>query len=300
MHTMSTNGTLPCRRRGGFVLLSVLLLGTVLLSAATALTWFARSVARSVAGKRNTLEERTFAHVVVKSATVMLGELGEHVTYDAPTQQWYQPLAVDRNGEPCVLKITPLDDKIPVRSLFLPDGNTLRTEFADVWTTLWETLNKPSLGDVVLDMMDRNDKPRVGSLEAKGWQNRPLSDMGELLFLSGDIPPDMLDRLNEYITLWSDGSINLNTAPAPVLALLPGLDSGGMAERLVSWRQEHPLGSVSDIQQIPGFSGQTVRRLTNIAGVKSRYISLTLDTPTTQFHAIVDRTTRTIMKWEEE
>ena len=297
---MNMNAISPCRRRSGFVLLSVLLLGTVLLSAATALTWFARSVARSVAGKRNTLEERTFAHVVVRSAAVMLGELGEHVTYDAPGQQWYQPVAVDRNGESCVLKITPLDDKIPVRSLFLPDGNTLRTEFADVWTDMWEALNKPGLADVVLDMMDKNDKPRVGSLEVKGWLNRPLYDMGELLFLSKDITPETLDRLNTYVTLWSDGRINLNTAPQNVLVLLPGLDTGNVAERLISWRNEHPLGSVSDIDNIPGVSGKASSRLQNIGAVKSRYISMTLDTPTTQFHAIVDRTTRTIMKWEEE
>ncbi|MBQ7155673.1 MAG: general secretion pathway protein GspK [Synergistaceae bacterium] len=295
---MNMNASSHCRK--GFVLISVLMLGTLLLAAATALTWFARSMAKSIAGKRAQLEARSFARVVTDSVVALIAGLGEHTDYDSPTQKWYQPVAVSMGeGEFCIVKVTPLDDKIPIRSLFLPDNNTLRNEFKDVWADMWEKLGRKELGDVVLDLMDKNDKPRVGSTELKGWLNRPVYDLGELMVLSDEITPEMFSRLENYVTLWSDGHINLNTAPLQVLELLPGLDIYGLAERLVSYRADTPLQSISDVEKLPGATAKTTSRLNNIATVKSRYIEVKITTEALTFRAIVDRTTKNILLWEE-
>ena len=295
---MNTNATL--RYRKGFVLLSVLMLGTLLLAAATALTWFARSMAKGIAGKRVQLEARSLAQVITKSIVSFISVLGENSDYDAPSQKWYQPVVLNiGDGELCVVKVSPLDDKIPLRSLFLPDGNTLRTEFKDLWSDMWEKLGRKELGDLVLDLMDKNDKARVGSTEIKGWLNRPVYDLGELLVLSNEITPAMYSHLEDYVTLWSDGHINLNTAPLQVLELLPGLDTYGLAERLVQYRVETPLQNIADIEKLPGATAKTTSRLNNIATVKSRYIEVKITFEAMTFRAIVDRTTKNILLWEE-
>lgn len=285
--------------RKGFVLLSVLMLGTLLLAAATALTWFARSMAKSVAGKRAQLEARTLAQVITNSVVNFIVLLGEHSEYDSPAQKWYQPVAMNVDGEIFIVKVTPLDDKIPIRSLFLPDGNTLRNEFKDVWADMWEKLGRKEVGELVLDLMDKNNKARVGSTEIDGWLNRPVYDLGELLVLSNEITPEMYSRLDNYVTLWSDGHINLNTAPLQVLELLPGLDIYGLAERLVQYRTDNPLQSLSDVEKLPGATAKTTSRLNNIAAVKSRYIEVKVTSEAMTFRAVVDRTTKNILLWEE-
>jgi len=79
------------------------------------------------------------AHVLVNAMVNVLAELGSHLGYDSPTQKWYQPFALNVEDMGIwLVQVTPLDDKLPIRSLFLPDGNTLRRELTDAWQAIWE------------------------------------------------------------------------------------------------------------------------------------------------------------------
>ncbi len=294
-----------CSRRG-FVLVSVLMLGMVLISCATAFTWFVRTQARSVGGERTALTSRSMASILATSIASLLGELSSLSAYDSPTQKWYQPLAftADELGV-WVIQVTPLDDKIPLRQLFLPDGSTLRRELSVVWEDLWEKLGHRELAPVVLDFLDRNTRPIVGGTERQGFLNRPPYDMSELLILSTDINAEILASLEEYCTIYSDGRINLNTAPVHVMELLPGLDTGGMAERVAQSRMEKPLETLQDVQSLPGAGPKTSSQLTNIAAFSSRYFLLKIDSVNTDgaggisYRIILDRTTKQIIRWEE-
>lgn len=288
------------------------MLGLVLISCATAFTWFVRSQVRAVGAERLALTSRSMAQVLVGSITSLLAELSQHVGYDSFLQRWYQPLAVPTGDLGLwVVRVTPLDDKIPLRSLFLPDGSTMRREFSQVWADMWEKLKHTELESVLLDFLDRNTRARVGSTEREGYLNRPLYDISELLILSQDITPQILNGsgttpgLMDYCTLYSDGRINLNVAPVHVLELLPGLDTGGMAERLVQARTDKPLESLNDVQSIPGANPKISSQLTNIVTFRSRYFRINIDMMTEgsgavkAYEIIIDRTTRQIVRWEE-
>ena len=309
---MRLRGQSPSRKNG-FVLLSVLILCSVLISCATAFTWFVRTQARSVGRGRRAIEVRSMAYTLSQAVINVVAQMGEHVEADSPSQKWYQPLILPFGSDAGSLglwaaQITPLDDKLPLRSMFLPDGNTLRRELSDIWEKMWEALGHRGLEQILLDFMDRNTRARVGSVEYDWYINRPPYDMSELLLLSADITPSLLERLEEYCTIYSDGRINLNTAPVEVMELLPGLDVGGLAQRLAQMRQEEPLTSLSDVQNIPGAGPKTSTQLTNIATFKSRYFLLKIDlledrTGSTEggtsFRIIFDRTTKGIVRWEE-
>lgn len=299
-------------RKKGFVLVSVLMLGVLLISCATAFSWFVRMQVRTIGNERMKISSRSLAHVVTNAVANMLYDVSKHTGYDSPLQEWYKPFVISPGDDlgVWVIQITPLDDKIPLRALFLPDGNTLRREFSEVWENMLDKLNHRELESLLLDFFDRNTKGRVGSREEEYFINRGPFDMSELLILSNDIPSELVYGsgtqlgISDYCTIYCEGRINLNVAPVHVMELLPGLDTG-LAPRVAQARKDEALQSLDDIQKIPGASARTATLLTNIAGFQSRYFMIKINCLNenseggTSFNIIIDRTTRQTVRWEE-
>lgn len=302
----------PCSHRGtrrGFVLISALMLGVVLISCATAFTWFVRTQMRGVLQERVALTNRSMAQVFTLAIIKETETLTSRTKADSLNQPWFKPflIPVEDLGT-WVFQLRPLDDKLPIRSVFLPDGNTQRMEMKTLWEDMWDALRHRELALPVLDFLDRDNRGRVGGVERQEFLNRVPLDLSELLIME-EITPDILyggagtPGLADFCTVWSDGKINLNVAPLQVLRILPGLDSV-LAGRLVDYRQERLLTSMEDLQEIQGFTAKTSTQLTNLAAFKSRYFSLDIqvldDSPGgTAFHIIFDKTTRKVVYWEE-
>lgn len=300
------------KKNRAFVLVSVLILGMLLISCATAFAWFVRMQVRSVGRERESLSARSMAEVVINSVMGILYDLAAETDYDSPTQRWYQPFVMPfEDLGVWSLKITPLDDKIPIRNLFLPDGNTMRHEFEEPFQNMLEKVGHRELELIILDFLDRNKRARVGSVERDNFINRGPFDISELLILSQDLSPEILYGngsdlgIADYCTIYSEGKINLNVAPVHVMELLPGLDERGLAERIAQVREEQAIASFQDVQNLPGASPRTATLLTNLVSFKSRYFEVKIDalekesTGGTSFNIIFDRTTRQIVKWEE-
>ena len=290
-----------------FVLLSVLLVSTVLLSCATAFSLFVKSQVKNISQIRETFEKKTFASLLARSVINVFSELSSNFNSDNPTQKWLQPLVIELNDDLglCVVQIIPLDDKIPVNNLFLPDGNTLRREFSQVLYDMWEKLEHTELLPLMLDFLDKNNKPRNGSIENDYFLNRSVLDISEFLILSQDFTPEILKELSDYCTVYSDGRINMNFAPQKVLELLPGLNED-LAARIIQERTDHALEPLRDIQSMPGASPRTSIQLTNLVTFKSRYFNLKISFVDKNFQSsfysfsiIFDRNSRKILKWEE-
>lgn len=56
------------------------------------------------------------------------------------------------------------------------------------------------------------------------------------------------------------GTVNLNTADAPVLEQLPGIGEK-KAERIIVYRHAHPFRKVEDLTRVRGFGKKTLARL---------------------------------------
>lgn len=92
-----------------------------------------------------------------------------------------------------------------------------------------------SLTDALLDWRDADDVPRPFGAEA-GWyrsqrrrppRNGPLADVAELSYVRG-FEPDAVGPWAAVLTVRGLGRVNLNTAPAALLATVPGLESDGV------------------------------------------------------------------------
>lgn len=294
------------RSRRGFVLVSVLILSTVLISSAAALSWFVRLQARTSASQLNALTSRSAALSILNSVMNASVELGQRTDYDSPLQKWYLPFTLNvPDGGTWLVQVTPLDNKIPLRQLFLPDGNTLRTELVYTWHELWSKLEHRELENLVLDFLDKNTRPRLGGTERPEFVNRQPYDLSEFMTLSPDVTPEIVEQLSEYCTVYGDSKININVAPLEVLKLLQGLDSGGGAEGIVSYREERPIENIEILRSIPGLNSGTVNRLMNILGFKSRFFAVKLErfdedgNVLSSFNIVFDRTAKITVKWEE-
>ena len=60
-------------------------------------------------------------------------------------------------------------------------------------------------------------------------------------------------RLTRYFTVYSDGLVNINTAPKEVLMALSGEITPEMAEKLIERRSAKPFANASDIREVKGF-----------------------------------------------
>ena len=296
-------------KRGGFVLVSALLLGLVFISCAAAFAWFSRLQVKGALQERTVLASRSMARMLAQAVISAIRSTGS--SYDSLIQPWFQPFLFPAEGlGTWGVRLTPLDDKIPMRSLFLPDGNTLRSELREVWTTLWEKLEKRELSLLALDFMDRDTRPRVGGVEREEHLNRLLLDMSELLLLE-EMTPGLLYGeggklgVTDYATLWSGGRINLNVAPVHVMELLPGLNRT-LAENIVAYREREALRGIGSLRAVPGFPTRAAPVLMNLVAFGSRYFSIAiepLDAEETdinvRFQVIFDKTSGGIVRWEE-
>jgi general secretion pathway protein K len=70
---------------------------------------------------------------------------------------------------------------------------------------------------------------------AAALKQAPLNRLGELAHIPG-IDDSLALAVAPYVTVWGDGSVNINSAPEPVLAALPGVSSA-MARSAVRRRE---------------------------------------------------------------
>lgn len=295
------------RRRSGFILVAVLMLGTVLITCATAFAWFARMHVRSASRERIMLANRSMAKVLTNA--IMAGINDGTPDYDSLLLEWFRPFSFSTGGSVTwLVQIVPLDDKIPLRHLFLPDGTTLRSELRHTWEDMWGRLGHRELANIVLDFLDRDTRPRMGGAQRETHINRALLDISELLILD-EITPEILNGTHErlgvadYGTLWSDGRINLNVAPVHVMEILPGMNRS-LAETIADFRERQAITSMDDLSRIPGFPPRARTALMNVAGFASRFLMIQIKVLEesgggTSFNVVFDRTSGTIVRWEE-
>ncbi len=203
---------------------------------------------------------------------------------------------VDHLGEPWALKLPPLpvengelvgqiedqQGKFNLNNL-VTQGKINVAQFAH-FRSLLATLGLPDqLADALADWIDEDGQPqpRDGAEDAYYLAldppylaaNRPLIDVAELALVRG-FDDNVRARLRPYITALPDlTAVNVNTAPAEVLAaVVDGLDLGG-AQLLVTQRDRAYFRSSDDfLRRLP----RGAEAAAGDIGVSSDYFIATL------------------------
>ncbi|MCS7083685.1 MAG: type II secretion system protein GspK [Aquificaceae bacterium] len=129
----------------------------------------------------------------------------------------------------------------------------------------------------------------------------PLSSKEELMLLGfGEselngrvLNQEFLPGLLSISTVYSSGKVNINTAPASVLALLdPSFDSATVS-RIIEHRKKTPFRKVDDLVLVQGVSLDALYRLRNFIDVKSTHFHIEIEVKSggysASYSAIFDR-----------
>jgi general secretion pathway protein K len=198
-----------------------------------------------------------------------------------------------------------------------------------------DPLQMSSISDAFLDWRDPDDNPRLQGAETEDYLRSPnpgfapyvaknglIDDISELLLIRGitpemywgtAVPPSRRFQSDLFVTAGpaglvdlftpiSSGGININTAPAEVLQLLPGMDAS-LAEAVVMTRagmdgvdgteDDVPFRTPGELINVPGMSPQMVQQLQTLCQTRSQYfqveVEARIDRASRSFSAMVRR-----------
>ncbi len=166
----------------------------------------------------------------------------------------------------------------------------------DIWAVEFPPLADDA-GIVVLTITDEDSKINVNAIvDAGGLKNdrayamleRLLDNAGADAGLAEAALSEILSRggtgystkrefldmegaevLAEYITVYTDGRININTAPDAVIAAISDSIDASLAREIVLARNSAPFGSLSQLARIPGMTEEALAEISQAGKVSS-------------------------------
>jgi general secretion pathway protein K len=104
--------------------------------------------------------------------------------------------------------------------------------------------------------------------------NGPFLTTGQMALVKGS---EKIERdLTDFLTVYSDGLININTATKEVLQSLDNEMDRYLAEAIVQYRDERDFVQVNDIKNVSGMDEELFKRIRPLITVKSSCFSLTM------------------------
>lgn len=299
------------RKSSGFILVSVMIASATLLTAATAFAWFARTEARAEAARERIYRFRNAAQIAVNIMSRRIAE--DRNGYDGPTESLYDPyehVKLEIGDYTAKVQVRPLNDKIPISGLLLPDGVTPRSEYETAWENVWEALELPRLAWEVVDFIDADTDQRLGGAERDTNINRMISDLSELrampeitdgvLWGTDEIP----GGLARYVTVVGGEKINVNVAAPEVLAVLDDALTPSHARSIAAYRLVNPIKDMEGLRNVPGFPASLTTKLANIIGFESTHFLLSVKVSdgagnVRNYRVVVERGGSGAYSWEE-
>lgn len=270
-------------REDGFALLLVLfllLLLTLVVGALTMRTAGAYRLAKSRAvgwqlyyASRSAMEEAK-----VKLWLDAYGRKGMTPGLNAPPR----PMRLESDGVKVKVYFEDEAGKIPLND-FNAGEQAHTNDLGTVLSQMFETIGFQGSQSLAIGVRDYIDEDEQGLGENKA-KNKPLYDVCELTMVKGFTPallyrPQKEGRLPASMCLstWHTGAININTAPAEVLAALgPKLTEGDL-RRIMAERRLRPFTSVEDFNNRCGLSAEAVNAITKLGGFNTDTLTLKVE-----------------------
>ncbi|MGB5994521.1 MAG: type II secretion system minor pseudopilin GspK [Candidatus Deferrimicrobiaceae bacterium] len=262
-------------RRAGCDKGVVLLITLMILVLIVTLVWEifrvgARSAQTGAFG-RDSIRAGLVAEAGIAAARVALREDEGDNNYDTLDEIWSRPVPPIDLGEGTIqIVVEDEERKININRLVLTNGNAPDDQRLPVFQRLLEILEiDPSLADAVVDWLDNDDTPRVGGAESAFYLSRKfpykskndLFDTVEELRLVRGVTQEVFEKIMPFITIYSSGKVNINTAPAQVLMALSagqgeadvGEITEALANEIVEYRKDAPFQKIEEIKNVSPF-----------------------------------------------
>ena len=270
-------------RRGVALILTILIVALVSASVLSFIR-LAELDARVAENVYAFTQAEVLAHSGLKGAMLLLAM--DEKEYDALNDPWanfdqYAMLAGGLFEEGTFAgRIEDLSARIGINSLV--DGNNLvLTERADMLTRLFNLLgHDPAPVDALLDWLDRDSEPRANGAEDPYYSSldQPypcgdgaLASLGQLGLIRGFTPAllygtDSSKGISEYLTVHSQGLVNINTAGETVLQCLDDDLTPSVAQEIMELRAAEPFYRLDDLKRITGLTPEARLRIGPLVG----------------------------------
>lgn len=132
--------------------------------------------------------------------------------------------------------------------------------------------------DKIADWIDRDGIVRGAGAESDQYagyncRNNGLESFSEWLLVL-DQDEQKAERLRKGCTLYSSGKINVNTAPAVVLASLSENIDESLVKAILSYRSRRRFASIEELQKLQGMTDAIYRDIENKLIFKGSYYSI--------------------------
>ena len=234
-----------------------------------------RDDARAVAAIRSGVEAARALIIEDKRQDISDGEI-----VDELGEQWSQEsLPVPIGGTYAFVTITDESGKIDLNRL--TEGN-MGEKLRPVFERLLVNLDlDPSIGDAIIDWIDQDDDGPwedgyYQSLKYPyGCKNSKLDSLEELKRVKG-VTAKVFNRLRDYVTIRSNGWVNINSAPIKLIQALHEDISESMAESVVQARESSYFRNKIEIKNVSGFNDDIYAGIGSVIGVYGDTYSVTV------------------------
>jgi general secretion pathway protein K len=97
-------------------------------------------------------------------------------------------------------------------------------------------------------------------------KNAPLDTTEELLLVKG-ITQEVFERICDYVTVYGDGKININSASRQVIECLSEKMDAVLAEMIIDRREFKPFDSIEELRDVPGITDSIFNTIKKTATV---------------------------------
>ena len=253
-------------RQGGLALITAVLVVAMASVAATAMVVSQQRSLHRTGSLLHGIQVEEYAVAAEAWARVLLRRAGEENPYDALDQDWAQPLPpmmIEGGG----LQGRIHDEQGRFNLNNLVEGATENAAAVLQFRRLLRLLElDEQLVNALLDWLDPDinarfpegaeDDTYLGREPPYRAANRPLAHVSELRLVAG-YDGEVVARLRPYVTaLPQTTRLNVNTAPALLLATL--VEDMGLVEveSLVQAREEEPFQDLQQFAAAPAFAGR--------------------------------------------
>lgn len=211
----------------GIALIIVLWIAVVLSSVVSAGAYLARIDMRQAYYPN--MEIRLVSAALAGVEKVTIGLINDETEYDSLNEPWMAPEDKDIAG--VQLSVT-VEDQASRLNLNRVNKSTRRMfeELAPVY----DSINGSEMTDSLIDWTDNNGNlTEIEGAEEDYYKyldppqrckNKPLDSVDELHLIKGFSDIKAVSLIKKLTTVYSEGKININTAPVEVLTALPGID----------------------------------------------------------------------------
>ena len=269
----------------GIALIITLLVLTLLVTLILDFNSSMRVEARNAANFRDTIRAYYLAKSGITFARTVLEEDGKTgYKYDGPDELWAQHIPPIPVGDGFVtVKITDEDSKINVNRLLKGFGMVSKTAMREWMIRFLEHMDVSSeIVDPIIDWLDKDDRELLNGAESAYYEgledpyeakNNLMDSIDELRLIKG-IDKEIFNRIHPFLTVYSDGWININTAGKDVLLSLSDNMTEDMVDEIETYRKENSFKKKVDLKNNTSMDEDLYNEISKFIDVRTNYFSI--------------------------